>query len=314
MKHFFAGIDLGGTRVKMGLVADGVVLAQKIVSAQAASGLAAYLPQLQYEVEAMAGRMQLPMAGLQGVGMAFPGLVNTKSKKITYTNKKYDDAIAMDIAQWVNDIWKVPFVIDNDAHMAAIGEWKYGAGRGTDDMVMMTIGTGIGTSAIIEGRLLRGKHFQAGCLGGHFAIQFTGDRCICGNTGCAEVYGGSWGLKERIEQHTLFTRSLLSQAPVIDFAAVFEYARMDDQLSLIILEQAMDAWAATIGNLRLAYDPEIVVLGGGVLKSADIILPYLESKIKQQAWSPWGEVVLRPSVLQEDAAIMGIAYTLQQSN
>lgn len=314
MKHFFVGIDLGGTRVKMGLVAEGIVLAQSVVPAQSAGRLAAYLPQLQFEVEAMIASLQLPLSGLQGVGIAFPGLVDTKAKKITYTNKKYDDAIALDLAQWVSDTWKVPFVIDNDAHMAAVGEWKYGAGRGTDDMVMMTIGTGIGTSAIIEGRLLRGKHFRAGCLGGHFAIQFMGDRCICGNTGCAEVYGGSWGLKKRIQQHHLYTNSLLNQSAMLDFAAVFEYARHNDQLALLILEQSMDAWAASIGNLILAYDPEIVVLGGGVLKSADIIVPYLQRKIQELAWMPWGRAALRPSILHEDAAIMGIAHILQHDN
>lgn len=314
MKEFFVGIDLGGTRVKMGLVAGGVVLANRIIPAQAAGGLAACLPQLQFEAESMIGGLQLPMAGLRGVGFAFPGLVDTKQKKITFTNRKYDDATGIDLAQWTYDTWKVPFVIDNDAHMAAIGEWKYGAGRDTDDMVMMTIGTGIGSAAIMEGRLLRGKHFQAGCLGGHFTIQFTGGRCNCGNTGCAEIYGGSWGLKNRIEQHALYTGSLLKQAATLDFAAVFENARKDDPLSLIILEESMDAWAATMGNLVLAYDPEIVVLGGGVLKSADIILPCLQQKMKQLSWSPWGEVTLRASVLQEDAAIMGIVHTLQHSN
>ena len=84
--------------------------------------------------------------------------------------------------------------------MAAVGEWKYGAGRDTNDLVVMTIGTGIGTSAIIEGKLLRGRHFQAGCLGGHISVQYEGRECTCGNKGCLEAYGSTWSLEGRVKE------------------------------------------------------------------------------------------------------------------
>ena len=81
----------------------------------------------------------------------------------------------MNLEEWAAQKWNTSLYMENDARMAAVGEWIFGAGRGSNDVVAVTIGTGIGSSAIIEGRLLRGKHFQAGCLGGHFTVQYNGE-------------------------------------------------------------------------------------------------------------------------------------------
>lgn len=313
MNNFFVGVDLGGTRVKIGIVAGDKVTAHKIVPAYSASGLAGYLPVLQKEINALMAEQHLSAVGLKGIGIAFPGLVDTKTKKIVHTNKKYDDAPLLDLDKWTNDIWSAPCFIDNDARMALAGEWQFGAGQGSDDMVMMTIGTGIGTSAVIEGKLLRGKHFQAGVLGGHLSIAYEGEICICGNRGCAEVYGGSWNLQKTITQHPLYTGSLFSKTSAFDFSAVFEFAKQKDELAIIIMHQCMEAWAAAISNLIMAYDPELLILGGGVLKSADMILPFIRERLGKQAWSPWGTVEVRTSLLQEEAAILGVVYCLQHN-
>ncbi|MFT3936601.1 MAG: ROK family protein [Chitinophagaceae bacterium] len=314
MNDFFAGVDLGGTRSKIGLVADGKVIARKIVPAHSAGTLDAYLPDLRNQINQLIQEQQLPVEKLAGIGLAFPGLVDTVQKKIVHTNRKYDDAIAVDLEQWAQTNWGKSCIIDNDARMAAAGEWKYGAGKDCNDLVMVTIGTGIGTAVVMKGNLLRGKHFQAGILGGHFSIDYEGEQCICGNTGCAEMYGGSWNLPARVKSHPLYIESLLRGYEKIDFFAVFECAKQNDALALHIMQQSMKAWSATISNLILAYDPELVILGGGVMASADIIMPYIEAQMKKQAWSPWGTVMVKKSLLQEDAAILGLAHCLQELN
>src|SRR4051812_35772985 len=154
MKQYYLGIDLGGTRIKMGVVSDGKVIARRIVPARSAHGLAAAFPQLEEEINGLMASLPEGSGTLAGIGLAFPGLVNTITKKILSTNAKYDDAPSLDLEQWVNRTWQVPFAIDNDARMATVGEWKYGAGTDTNDLVVMTIGTGIGTSAVIEGKLV----------------------------------------------------------------------------------------------------------------------------------------------------------------
>ena len=109
---------------------------------------------------------------LFGVGIAFPGLVNNKKKHYyIYEWKKYDDGVELDLDRWADEHWGAPFYIDNDARLAAIGEWQYGSGRGYDSVVMMTIGTGIGSGVIMNGEVMYGKHFQAGSLGGQFCSR-----------------------------------------------------------------------------------------------------------------------------------------------
>ena len=198
MKKYSIGIDLGGTRIKIGLVAEGAVLSKRVLSANAAGGLQSNLDNLKNGINQLLDESGLQVASLNGIGLAFPGIVDPERKKILSTNDKYNDAVKIDMEAWIKSLWELPFFLDNDARMAAVGEWKFGAGQHTDNLVAMTIGTGIGTAAIIEGKLLRGKHFQAGCLGGHFSIQYNGRLCNCGNIGCAEAYGSSWSLKERL--------------------------------------------------------------------------------------------------------------------
>ena len=164
--------------------------------------------------------------------------------------------------------WNVDFFIDNDARLAAVGEWKFGAGNDTNDLVVMTIGTGIGTSVITEGKLLRGKHFQAGCLGGHISVVYNGRMCTCGNKGCVEAYASTWSLKKRIEEHETFNKSSLSTVAVIDFETLFAEADKNDALAIYFKNDCIDLWSAAIVNLIHAYDPEVVVIGGGVMQQA----------------------------------------------
>jgi len=310
MSKYSIGIDLGGTTVKLGLVKEDAIVATIAIPAHAKSGLASSLPFVEDAIEKLLLEKNLKIKQVNGIAIGFPGLVNNITKRIISTNKKYDDAVDVDLEKWAHDKWNVPLVLENDARAAAVGEWKFGAGKGYDNIVMITIGTGIGSAAIMEGRLLRGKHFQAGCLGGHISVQYDGRQCTCGNIGCAEAYGSTWSLQEIAKASEHFENSKLKQLPRIDFKALFTLAEEEDSLAISILDDCMKVWSAAIVNLVHAYDPEAVILGGGVLESADKILPYLTRTVHQHAWCPWGKVHLRASSLLNDAGILGAAYLL----
>ena len=311
MKKYSIGIDLGGTRIKIGLVAEGAVLSKRVLSANAAGGLQSNLDNLKNGINQLLDESGLQVASLNGIGLAFPGIVDPERKKILSTNDKYNDAVKIDMEAWIKNLWELPFFLDNDARMAAVGEWKFGAGQHTDNLVAMTIGTGIGTAAIIEGKLLRGKHFQAGCLGGHFSIQYNGRLCNCGNIGCAEAYGSSWSLKERLRTSPDAPESIPATAGVHDFASLFKAAKKNDPVARKIQQEYLDVWAATVINLIHAYDPDTVVLGGGVMNSPQEVIPYITNKVKNHAWCPWGEVQIEPSRLLSDAGILGVVYCLE---
>ena len=311
MNDFFVGIDLGGTRVKLGLITDDKLVDKKIIPAQPKQGLAASLPAVKNHIDSLLQTNSVDKESFKGIGFGFPGLVDPKANRILSTNAKYDDALSIHLDEWVTQNWNVDFFMDNDARLAAVAEWKFGAGKDTNDLVAITIGTGIGTSVITEGKLLRGKHFQAGCLGGHISAIYDGRKCTCGNIGCVEAYASTWSIKERIEQHAGFKESSLSSIPVIDFESLFNEADKGDSLAIEFKNDCINLWSAAIVNLIHAYDPEVVVIGGGVMQRHDELIPLIKEKVYKHAWTPWGKVDIRPSQLLSDAGIYGAVYCLQ---
>ena len=310
MNNFSIAIDLGGTRIKSGLLKDNVLLEKKILDAESDKGLQPNLVRLEAVIDDLLKKHEVTPGMLQGIGLAFPGIVNPLSKKIIATNKKYDDAPQLNLSEWAAQKWNTALYIENDARMAAVGEWKFGAARESDNVVVVTIGTGIGSSAIIEGRLLRGKHFQAGVLGGHFTVQYNGNECTCGNIGCVEAQASTWNISRMIKADPGFSKCSLANESHLDFYAVFKASRQNDELATRIKYECMNIWSAGIINLIHAYDPEIVVLGGGILNSKEEIIPYIQERVAQYAWTPWGNVQIKASELMEEAAILGVGYCL----
>lgn len=311
MDEFFIGIDLGGTRVKLGLLGNDELIDKKIINAQSVKGLRASLPILKEHINHLLQSNNIGKNKLKGIGFGFPGLVDPAVNRIVSTNAKYEDALHIRLDDWVKENWAVDFFMDNDARLAAVGEWKFGAGKDTDDLVVMTIGTGIGTSVIMEGKVVRGKHFQAGCLGGHISVQYDGRLCTCGNRGCAEAYAATWSLKEQVQAHKAFSESSLSAAETIDFESLFTEADQNDSLAIQLKNNCIEIWSAAIVNLIHAYDPEVVVVGGGVMHRHEELIPAIKEKVYQHAWTPWGKVDIRPSKLLADAGLYGAVYCLQ---
>lgn len=307
---YYIGIDLGGTRIKIGLMKNATLIDKQVLFARSCNGLASHLSLIDEAIAAML--LEHGVARIQGVAMAFPGLVNPHTKKVLSTNQKYDDAASLDLITYYKQKWDASFFIDNDARMAAVGEWQFGAGRNCNDLVMMTIGTGIGTSVISEGRLLRGKHFQAGCLGGHFVVNYKGKLCTCGNTGCVEAEASTWNIASFAQEHTAISSSLLKEK-TIDFRELFQAAAQGDVVAIEIKQHCLDVWAAGVISYIHAYDPEMVILGGGILNSAAEIIPHIREKVNKYAWTPWGKVAIRVTVLQDAAGIFGAVYSLQSN-
>jgi glucokinase len=307
MKRSLIGIDLGGTRIKIGLVGDNKMIQSRIIAADS-EGLLNNLGPIGDEINSLI--REFSEYNVAGIGLGFPGLVDPVSKRILSTNKKFDDAPRVDLSNWVKRNWNVPFCLDNDARMAALGEWKHGAAADTDNFVSITIGTGVGTAVMMEGKLLRGKHFQAGILGGHISVDYHGRNCTCGSVGCLEAYASTWSIKERIIQHPGYRESLLSSMKVLDFQTLFAVAKQRDALALEFRQDCLDAWTAGIVNLVHAYDPDAVVIGGGVMNNHEEILPYVSEKVNRLAWTPWGNVDIRRSTLLGDAGTFGAAHAV----
>lgn len=201
----------------------------------------------------------------------------------------------------------------NDARMALLGEWQHGAGKGCSDLVMVTLGTGIGSAVLIGGELLIGKHFQAGNLGGHFVVNHKGTVCTCGNVGCVEAEASTWRLPSLLEEHPNFYESSMRNEEVLDFRALFHHAGNNDRVAKEVLEHCLSAWAAGIISMIHAFDPELIILSGGIMKSAPVILPVLQEKVNKLAWTPWGKVKLVEARFPDSAALYGADYLVRSS-
>ncbi|MCE5174073.1 MAG: ROK family protein [Bacteroidales bacterium] len=310
MYKYYIGIDLGGTLIKIGVVRNGKVASIDYVDAESIKGLAAKLPILKIKIDEI---IQNNLGNeLGGIGLSFPGIVDPLKKRVLSTNKKYDDACDLDLNKWVASEWGVQFIVDNDARYAVIGEWKYGAAKDTNDLVMMTIGTGIGTGVVIDGRPLIGSHFRAP-LGGHFIIKYDGRDCTCGNKGCVEAHSSSYFLPQIIRELPT-SESFKANADKIDFKTIFEMSRTGNKDSLLVQNHCIQIWAAGIINFIHAYDPEIIVLGGGIMKSKDIIIPAIKEIVDKYAWTNKEGIKIEASKLGDDASILGIYYCLSKSD
>lgn len=301
-------IDLGGTKIKTGLVHEGVVFSSFSIDSDNEKGLRAKLPELEEGIKKLLKQYALTPADLAGLGMATPGVVDSVQKKILSIDKKFGDAPDIDLGAWSIDALNLKLTIENDARSALVGEWKFGSAKGYDNAVLMTLGTGVGSSAVMEGKILRGKHFLGGILGGHSVVNYKGTLCNCGNIGCVETEASTWCIERKVKTQADFATSALAREPKIDYESIFRCAAGQDALAIAMRDDSMDVWSAAAINLIHAYDPEILVLSGGIMASGHQIVPYLQKKIDKHAWTPWGKVKIEEATFINTAALLGVAH------
>lgn len=306
------GIDLGGTRIKVGLVQDGRLIDSKIIDAESDSGLERRLPAIESLIRMLCSNHGIDIDQLCGIGAAFPGIVDSRNMRIISTNIKYPDAPDVKLKQWAREKFKQPFAMDNDARLSLIGEWQFGAGKGCNDLVMVTLGTGIGGAAIIEGKVLRGKHFIAGCLGGHMTVNMNGNPCQCGNIGCVEAEASTWRLPQLAQESNGYALSKLSKLEKIDYEQVFKLAGEGDTLAMELKAYSIRTWAFGMVNMIHAYDPDHVIVSGGIIAYNDSIIAQFQQIIDQHTWSPWGKAQVVKAHWPERNAILGCEYILKE--
>ncbi|GJM64446.1 ROK family protein [Persicobacter diffluens] len=307
-------VDMGGTLIKLSIINNNQLVREKVYPANAQGDFDGVMAQLEQQLYQLIQADGWEVKDLLGMGISIPGIVDIRQNRVLSINQKHVGATDFDFNQWARKIGLASIVLDNDARAALVGEQQFGAGKGYEHVNMITLGTGIGGAAMIHGQLLYGKHYQAGCLGGHFSINFKGAHCNCGNIGCVETEGASWSLPRLIKSHPQFADSTLASAELLDFYHLFHAYRQGDTVAKMVAHHCLDAWAAGIINMIHAYDPEVVVVGGGVMKSGDIILPYLQNRIKQLAWTPCAPVKVVTAALGSMAGCLGINHLLQQKH
>jgi glucokinase len=305
--------DFGGSHATCGLVEDHRLIAAHTVDVGDAHSIKAVLPLVADSFRRLLSKNGVEAGSCDGIALGLPSVVDARTGTVLDSRAKYEDSVGFDLNKWARDQFGLRLRAENDARMALLGESYVGAAKGVLNIIMMTLGTGIGGTTMIEGKLLRGKHSQAGCLGGHLPVLFTGRRCMCGATGCAEAEASSWALPLIAKDWPGVLESRL--APVmarLNFAQLFEAAEEGDRVASEIRDRCLQVWSVAAVAMVHAYDPEVLVLGGGVLNREKAIIPYVQRYLDDHAWTVWGKVQVRSAELGNNAALLGAVPLLTE--
>ncbi|GGH51689.1 sugar kinase [Paenibacillus silvae] len=260
------GVDIGGTGIK-GLVTDeeGAVLAEAVRDTEARLGRDSILNQLHSLVE----ELLLGHPAVKAVGIASAGLINADSGEVVYATDNLPGWQGVQLTQWVEDAFGRPAAADNDANAALLGEAWLGAGRGRTNLFMLTLGTGVGGANMADGLLLRWDSLNRGDWG-HSLLVPDGRPCNCGKRGCVEQYVSGRALLQLAREETgrEYTHG----------REVMEAAEQGDTAAWAVLERYTAYLAHVTADIGAAVDPELIIIGGGVIQSRAVWWPLLVAK------------------------------------
>ncbi|MEV0650799.1 ROK family protein [Phytomonospora sp. NPDC050363] len=262
-------IDFGGSEIKLGVLDKGEALRTSTV------------PTGPGDVEETAAAARALIADVSpavplSAGIAVPGVVDRAAGRLVKAHDKHPRLGGLDLIAWARESFGLAAVVENDARAALVGEITTGSAAGERNAVLMTLGTGIGTAAVIDGTVLRGAHDHAGILGGHLTVDLDGELCNCGNVGCAESIAGAWAIRR-----DLATRG----DAVTDVKELVAAAEAGDAPAAALLDRAVRAWGATAVSLCHAYDPDVVILSGGILRAGTAVAAPIEAYVTEHLWT-----------------------------
>jgi glucokinase len=275
------GIDIGGTQIKAGMVDElGAILASRTVETPA--DLEGFVPSLHDAIRWLLEATTLPA----GVGVGCKGIINPDSTLVEVLPGALHYLEGLRLSDLVGLPIDVPVFADNDARVALAGEMVWGAAKGYENVIMLTLGAGVGGAVIANGQLLRGHNGMAGYLG-HLTVDPDGLPCSCGNRGCLETVfsarameGEAWSAVHRGCPSTL-TRLFREQPQLATCRTIFQAASEGDELSQFIVGKAIHNLAAAIAGLLHVFDPQVVILGGQVVDAgAELLNP-----LREEVWA-----------------------------
>ena len=312
MTQWVAGIDLGGTKIEVGLIApDNRIVARQRFPTEDARGPASVVERIATCLDDL--QAQLPAnKRVLAVGVCTPGPVD-HALGMLIDPPNVPGLHHTPLAALLSERLGVPVRVDHDAKATGLGEYHYGAGRGEHSMVYVIVGTGVGIAIIANGEVYRGLHNSAGEFG-HTTMDRFGANCACGSRGCVETFmSGPWlarryAAAQRGETPTLETATTQSG---LEIAAL---ARKGDSLALRVISEAGEALGAAVATLAMTLDIDCFVIGGSVAHCAELLLtPARQSVLWYSFKSVGARVRIVGNQLDTDGALLGCAWLARQA-
>lgn len=304
--RYVIGVDLGGTQVRaVRCDQQGNIVAHARTDTAATEGPAAVVHQIAHLVAEVRG--DLPEEAILGVGVGTPGPVDGRTGLI-YEAPNLKGFVNIPLKALLAERTGLPVAVGNDANVAALGEWLFGSGRGTDHFVYVTVSTGIGGGVIVDRSLILGAKGIAGEVG-HMVVQAGGPRCSCGNLGCWESLASGTALGQRATEavragEPTILRDVYSQGRVTAVHVALA-AAADDSLALRLMEREGELIGLGLVNILHLFSPEVIALGGGVMKNAAMLFPPIRRVIAEKAMAPYRDARIELATLGDRTGVLG---------
>lgn len=314
-KEFVIGIDLGGTKINTAIVDfQGNIIKQINIPTLANEGENVVLNRIIKTIDEVLNKSEIKIENIRAIGIGAPGPLDSKEGIIITTpNLPFKN---FNIINPIKKIYNINTYIDNDGNVAAIGEHTFGAGKGSKNMIYITVSTGIGGGAILNGNIYRGNTCNALEVG-HMTLDPKGPLCNCGNYGCAEVLASGTSIgrqgRQAIEKKVITSLSKYSDITAYE---VFNEAKNGDKVCSEIVNKSLNYLGICIANLVSIFDPEVVIIGGGVSKAGEVVFNTVKDVVKMRCFKILADSceILPAKLSTNSGAIGAAALALREEN
>lgn len=307
-------MDLGGTKILTALVDERGEVSSRVRIATPKGGPEAVVDAVVEAVQEVCARAGIDRSAARGVGVGAPGPLDHESG-VVFEPPNMPGWRDVPLAEMLSPRLGLRVAVENDANAAAMGERWVGAGAGTDDLIYITVSTGIGGGLILGGRLYRGVTGTAGEVG-HMVIEAGGPRCGCGRLGCLEALASGTAIAREARAAVLAGQpTSLSVIPVerLEAEDVALAARDGDPLARKVFARAAAALGTGIANLVNLFNPAMVIVGGGVARAGDLLFGPVRRIVHQEAFErPGAAVRIVPAALGDDVGVVGAAAVARE--
>lgn len=303
-KYIF-GIDIGGTTCKAGLFLEkGELLDKWEFPTDTCNAGSQILPNVALQIQRKLEEYEIKNTDIVGIGIGVPGPVTKDGIVNGCVNLGWSKK---DVSLELGELMGCSINVGNDANVAALGELLAGTGKGKKSLILITLGTGVGGGIICDGEILKGAHGAAGEIG-HILINPKEEQfCGCGRRGCLEQYVSATGIvrmaKQMLTENTIVPTKL--RIDELDTKVIFEEAEKKDQMALLIIEEVAEILGMAIANLAVIFDPEMVVIGGGVSHAGQLLLDMITKHYREHAFYACENTPISLAKLGNDAGIFG---------
>ena len=285
---YYIGIDIGGTNIACGIVdEDCRIIASAKVKTNAPRPYEEILEAIKESVRAACAKAGISPSNAECIGIGCPGTCNSESGTVEYSNNL--GFVNAPVGRDIEEAFGLKTYLDNDANAAAFGEFVAGAAKGSRNAVVITLGTGVGSGIIIDGKIYSGSNFAGGEIG-HTVIVADGLPCTCGRNGCFEAYSSATGLIRMTSEAAALnpeslTARLIEQDGRVSARTAYKAMKQGDETGKAITERYVKYLACGIANTINIFQPDILCIGGGVCNEGDTLLLPLKKQVAEQIYS-----------------------------